>query len=256
MSSVPVVTRGAIRAGLTAIGLPLGAEVIMHSSLKSFGRVVDGPDGVIDGVRDAIGPEGTLVVPNLTFRGFERTRPVFDSRALPSESGLITETLRQRNEAMRSLHPLSSVSALGHNAEEIVSTHSETPCGPLSPYWKLWDRGGWILFAGANFGSNSCFHVAEEIVNPPYLSYDDEPDVRVVDQNGERFVRTFRRYACARLGISRYLQKMEPVYHEKDLVRQGMIGSSVIHLIRAKDAVDVAIEVLQDDPLWICEPPR
>lgn len=251
----PPVTREMIQAGLSDLGLPQGAEVLLHSSLRSFGYVEGGADAVIDGLLDCIGPEGTLIVPTLTFRGFDTTRPVFDSRTLPSETGKITETVRQRPGALRSLHPLSSVAALGARAQEYTATHGPTPCGPQSPYWKLWERNGWIVFAGAHFGSNSCFHVAEEIVSPPYLSYDIEPDVQVINRHGQVTTGTFRRYACARLGIRRYLQKMEPIYRERGAIVQGTIGSSLIQVIRAKDSVDLAVEILQKDPDWICIPP-
>ena len=142
----PVVTRQEIAAGLRALGVAEGAQVLLHSSLKSFGYVVGGADAVIDAILDVVGPAGTLVCPTLTFRNFEATRPVFDSRTLPSNTGLITETLRRRPGALRSLHPLSSVAAFGAAAEELTAWHDDTPCGPGTPYWKLWENGGQVVY--------------------------------------------------------------------------------------------------------------
>src|SRR5579872_5461399 len=181
----PLVTRADICTGLRKLGLPRAAIVLMHSSLKSLGRVDGGPEAVIDAVLDVIGPEGTLVVPTLTFRGFVLSGRSFDARTQTSETGLITETLRLRPGARRSLHPLSSVAAVGAAAAEITASHDDTPCGPGSPYRKLWELGGYTLFVGVDFVCNSTFHVAEEWIDPPYLSYDLEPDVPVTGLDGQ-----------------------------------------------------------------------
>lgn len=252
-ATLPVVTREEIAAGLRRLGIAEGQEILLHSSLKSFGRVDGGADAVIDAFLNVLGPSGTLVCPTLTFRGFEATRPVFDSRTLPSETGLITETLRRRPGALRSLHPLSSVTAFGAAAEELTAWHDDTPCGPGTPYWKLWERGALVVFAGATLKSNSLFHVAEEIASPPYLSYDYERDVQVIDRHGRTYVRTFRRYACSRLGIPRYLGKMHPVYQERGALREGRIGNSRILLLSARDSVNLAVEVLKANPEWITQ---
>lgn len=245
------VTREDVSAGLRSLGLPEGAIVLMHSSLSSFGHVQGGADAVIDGVMEVLGPTGTLVVPTLTFCGFEQANRRFDSRAQPSETGLITETVRCRPDAFRSLHPLSSVAALGARAEEITTWHGDTPCGPGSPYWKLWEWGGYSLFVGVGLGCNSMFHVAEDLVRPAYLSYDKETQVVVIDRHGRESMGTFRRYACARLGITRYLAKMESVYEGAGVVKSIMIGRALVRLLPAEDNVALASDVLRNRPEWI-----
>lgn len=245
------VTQNDISAGLRSLGLPEGAIVLMHSSLSSLGHVQGGARAVIDGVLDALGPTGSLVVPTLTFRGFEKSNRRFDSRTQPSETGLITETLRCRSDAYRSLHPLSSVAAVGARAEEITAWHGDTPCGPGSPYWKLWEWGGHCLFVGVGFGSNSMFHVAEDLVRPAYLSYDEEAEVVVIDRHGRESIGTFRRYACSRLGITRYLAKMESVYEDASVVKSVMIGRSLVRTLSAEDNVALASDLLRDRPEWI-----
>lgn len=248
----PTVTREEITAGLCRLGLPKGALVLMHSSLKSFGYVEGGADAVIDGVLEALGQEGTLVVPTLTFAGFEQSRPYFDARSQPSETGAITEQLRRRTGARRSLHPLSSVAAIGKEAERITGRHGQTPCGPESPYTFVADHPrGYTLFVGAGFGSNSLFHVAEERVAPEYLTYDVEPDVHVTDMEGTTSVGPFKRYACARLGIRRYLQKIEAPFYEAGAVSEVRIGASQVRLLPAAANVYQSAKMLRERPEWI-----
>ena len=52
--------------GLGELGLRPGDVVLVHSSLSSFGYVEGGADAVIDALLDAVGPEGTVMVPTLT----------------------------------------------------------------------------------------------------------------------------------------------------------------------------------------------
>lgn len=252
--TTPLVTRQEIAAGLRALGLPEKATVLIHGSLKSLGTVVGGADAVIDAILDVIGPEGTLVVPTLTFRGFALSGRRFDARTQPSETGLITETVRLRPQARRSLHPLSSAAALGAVAEAITTGHDDTPCGPGSPYWQLWERAGYTLFLGVEFGCNSLFHVAEEIVAPAYLSYDVEAEVAVTDLQGNTRTGTYRRYACSRLGIMRYLGKMGRVYAEAGVLCTAQIGAAKVCLLPARENVGLAVERLRQDAEWILTP--
>ena len=62
----PYVSRRDLVAGFRAVGLEAGMHVVVHSSLKRFGIVEDGPHGVIDALEEVITPKGTLVMPTLT----------------------------------------------------------------------------------------------------------------------------------------------------------------------------------------------
>ena len=58
-----MVTMKTIADGLRQIGIQKGDVLLVHSSLKSLGRVAGGADTVINALIDTIGPEGTLVMP-------------------------------------------------------------------------------------------------------------------------------------------------------------------------------------------------
>src|SRR5688500_3872525 len=52
-----------LRHVLRALGVGGGDVVLMHSSKSSLGFVAGGPQAVVQAALDAVGPEGTLVVP-------------------------------------------------------------------------------------------------------------------------------------------------------------------------------------------------
>ena len=60
---MPLLTRRQITDQLRTLGLASGDVVMMHSSLSSLGFVDGGAETVINGILDAIGGEGTLMVP-------------------------------------------------------------------------------------------------------------------------------------------------------------------------------------------------
>jgi aminoglycoside N3'-acetyltransferase len=146
------VTREDVAAALRAIGVLPGDTVMFHSSLSSIGTVVGGPDAVIDGFLDAVGPTGTVVVPTLS-KWEPEQRPhvweLWDIKTTPTYCGIIPETFRKRPEAVRSNHYTHSVAAIGPRAREITAHHGEwglrqSPWGPgafaeASPWQRFMD---------------------------------------------------------------------------------------------------------------------
>ncbi len=242
-----------IVAGLEAIGLREGMNLLVHSSLRSFGYVQGGPDTVIDAILHVLGDSGTLVVPTLSFRSIDEGAPFFHAKNTPSDCGIITEILRQRPGALRSLHPVSSVAALGPNAGFLTESHKDTPCDLNSPYGRLLSLNGYSLFLGVGFGSNSMFHVAEEMVAPQYLSYKAIEDAHIIDLEGREYVATFRRYNCSQSGVIRHLVKMGQVFEERGVLSLEKIGNSTCTLISARDNVEISCEVLRRDPGFILD---
>ncbi len=105
--------------------------LMMHSSLHSLGRVDGGAETVIDAVLEVLGADGTLMVPTFNY---VLEMEVFDPATVHSQTGLITNTLRQRPEAVRSLHPTYSVAAIGRHADEFTREHwKEESVGIGSP---------------------------------------------------------------------------------------------------------------------------
>lgn len=253
-NGTPVVGVDDIVDGLRRLGVADGAVLLVHSSLRSFGHVRGGADAVIDALVACVGADGTVLVPTLSFRSYDPARPAFDARTTPSDTGRVTEVFRRRPDAVRSVHPVSSAAAIGRAAGYLTTAHGDTPCGPTSPYARLAELDGHCLFLGAQFASNSVFHVAEEAAQPDYLGYHALRDVHVVDQSGRSSVRTFRRYDCADRGVRRYLAKMEPIFRRQGLVRETAIGSCRAMIIRARDNVRVTSALLRETPEYLLAP--
>lgn len=175
------VTPERIAADLRALGVGPGDVLLVHSSLSAVGWVPGGAQGVVEGLRTAVGPDGTVVVPthstDLTdpsvwenppvpeswYETVRETTPAYRADATPTRGmGAIPECLRDYDDAVRSDHPHYSFAALGADAGDVTATHRlEAGLGEASPLAAVYDRGGSVLVLGCEPGRNTSLHLAE-----------------------------------------------------------------------------------------------
>ena len=242
------VTRRDIVRGVRQLGLEAGASVLVHSSLSSLGYVEGGADTLIDALLEAVSPNGTVLVPTLT--GSEALNaenpPFYDPSETPCWTGRIPETLRQRPDAVRSLHPTHSVAAIGARAQALTQDHefSITPCGPDSPYGRLARTGGHILLLGVTHSVNTTMHHVEEIVGVPYHMQPGLVAARIKTGEHVRTIHTM----LHRYGPQRCFERMEPVFRERGIQRDGRIGQAQVRLIDTRRMVEITRQALLQDP--------
>ncbi len=239
-------------AALRALGLSPGAIVLAHSSLRSLGWVAGGADTVVNALREALSPGGTVLVPTLTgtARDSPKYPPVFDAGTSPSWTGRIPETVRRRPEARRSRHPTHSVAGLGPATERLIAGHEycATPCAAESPYGRLASMGGFILLLGVTHASNTSLHMVEEVAGVPYHMQRRRARARVRRDDG-----TWEDVMTA-LHLWRWernFPRVEPLLREAGAQRSGVVGAAVAHLIEARTMRDLLVPLLQDDPLLL-----
>ncbi|MFF0264529.1 AAC(3) family N-acetyltransferase [Kribbella sp. NPDC004536] len=175
-------TRNDIADGLRQLGLDRTSEVIVHSSLSSFGYVDGGAEAVCAALTEVCGtvlmPAGSwdltgtpappgLVRPRNAFWNAE-TWPEFDEKLSQATSfrpdlpvdkwlGTIPETFRRTCSPARTGHPLFSYQAAGPAAERILG--AQRPDWPLGPIEAL---DGDVLLIGVSHTSNTTIHLAEQ----------------------------------------------------------------------------------------------
>ena len=65
-----------LRSDLEILGVRQGDSILVHSSMKALGTRLD-PQEVIGCLQEAVGPEGTLLMPALTYENVTSEHPVF-----------------------------------------------------------------------------------------------------------------------------------------------------------------------------------
>lgn len=247
------VIRDDVVAGLRRLGMKPGDKVLVHSSLSSFGHVEGGAETVIDALLEAVGPQGTVLVPTLT--GDESLSaanpPRFDPVSTPCWTGAIPETFRKRPGAIRSLHPTHSVAAIGRAADVLTRDHwqSVTPCDEASPYGKLaGEPNGYVLLIGASYQTLTILHHVEEIAGVEYHMQDRPVRAEIIVGGAP----ICRHYLLHRYGTPRDFGILEPLVVERGLQAETVVGKSRLRLIRAQGLVEVALRCLRANARFLC----
>jgi aminoglycoside 3-N-acetyltransferase len=176
-TNLPVpATRRSLAADLGALGLKPGDSVLVHAALRSVGKVLGGANTILDALRDAVGPEGTVL--GYTdwdgqddvedYPGLHDDAPVFDpliSRTV-RDNGFFPELLRTTPGAIRSTNPGASMAAIGVKAAWFTAGHAlNYGYGPQSPLGKLVEAGGKTLMLGAPLDRMTLLHHAEHLAD-------------------------------------------------------------------------------------------
>lgn len=171
---------------LRALGIREGDAVLVHSSMKAIGTALS-PEEILAVLQAAVGGEGTLLLPALTYESVTPEHPVFDSRTSVPCIGLLPRTFQTLPGVLRSAHPTHSVCARGRLAETLTAEHilDNTPVGPHSPFMRLADCGGKLLFIGEVVDCCTFMHGLEEIAGVDYVLNRDTTAYTV---DGERAI--------------------------------------------------------------------
>ena len=240
-----------------ALGLRRGDMVLMHSSFRSLSPGAGGPGTLISKLMSVLGPRGTLVIPTLSYAWVTEDNPVFDVRKTRSCIGAVPEFFRQLPGVCRSLSPTHSVAALGRLAREVTQGHllDQTPAGPHSPFRRVAEAGGKLLFLGCGLGPNTSIHGAEEMVEAPYLFLPGLFPFTVVDETGRCRDILCRRHSFRR-GNTVYVQHYERLLElldPKDKM-SGRVGQADCWLLDARAVWQRAETVLRQDAFSFVEP--
>lgn len=206
-----------LREDLLKAGVRPGACILVHSSLSKLGHIPGGADTVIDALIAAVGEHGTVCFPALSYLFTTESNPVFDVRTTPCNIGTIPETFRKRTGVVRSVHPTHSVCALGPEAEEIVKDHFKdtTPVGPNSPFRKIFEKNGQVLFLGCTPRCNTSMHGVEELLDtrPPFLFQENPIVYSVTDYSGKTEKVTHTRHNFS--GVGQRYERVAELLKEK-----------------------------------------
>jgi aminoglycoside 3-N-acetyltransferase len=239
---------------LRALGLQPGGLLLVHSSLGSMGRVPGGPETVIRGLLTALGPDGTLLLPALTYEFVTLKNPVFDSRTTPCCVGAIPEHFRTREGTLRSVHPTHSVCGLGPLAADLLDRHKSdtTPCGPSSPFRLLPEFDGQILMLGCGLRPNTSMHSLEETVVPEYL-FDPAITYTISDESGTTIRKDYTPH-----GFHGWEQRYDRIgaLMDPDALRTGQVAGAESHLLDAREFWRIATARLRADPLFFVDRAR
>lgn len=154
-----------IAADLDALGGVRGRVVMVHASLRAIGTVDGGASGVVQAIRAALGPDGTMMMMIAANDG-----EPFDSLSTPAdpENGVLAEVFRTHHGVVVNDHPACRFAAVGPDAAALLEPQPlHDYYGHGTPLERLWEMGGAVLRLGSDVDTVTLTHYAEYLAAVP-----------------------------------------------------------------------------------------
>ena len=240
------------------IGIKEGQTIIIHCSLSKMGWVVGGAEVVIQALINAVGKDGTLMMPTQTWKNLDpslgvydvpeswwstirKHSPAYNPATTPSVGmGVVAELFRTFPGAKRSSHPVRSFAALGVKAEWLVNNHDlENVFGNSSPLGKLYELDGHVLLIGVNHSVNTSLHLAEHRADYPGKRYVRESSAILVD--GKRQWVTYQTLDLQADDFAIIGNAYEAAYK----IPLDRLGQATVRFIKQRPLVDWAVNWME-----------
>lgn len=246
---------------LAEMGIRHGDTLLVHSALSKMGYVEGGPAALVKALLNAVGDSGNLLMPSSPNPArqldYIRANSTFDVNQTPSKMGAVTEYFRRMEGVQRSLHPTEPVCAFGPLAEYFVSGHfnEPTPYTANSPWYRVAEKGGKILYAGVtldNAGTN--LHTMEDAVDFPYPVYTEEKfKVNIIDSDGTSHeVETVVHNPV--MSDKRRCDELLPMFGREGAMQRVKLGDAECLLFDAKRMFDVMVEQFNSNGVTMYTP--
>jgi aminoglycoside N3'-acetyltransferase len=228
---------------LKALGIKPGDGLLVHSSYSTIGKVVGGPDAVLDALLETVGAEGHIMFPAFAFH---IDLGPYDSVTTPTTMGIIPETARKRPQFYRSDFPYNSVIVSGPQAVQIAENHvSRGHCRPGDPIDRFAMLGGYVMLLGVPFRNNTTVHIGECLADLPHrrMSFDG-PFMTLLYANGQKILYN----VSGGPGCSESFGAVEGIMRERNHIIDGYMGVAPVRLMRGKDVIFDTVDLLKRAP--------
>ena len=228
------ISRETLIQQLLALGVQPGGVLLVHTSFSRVKPVEDGPVGLIAALRAALGPDGTLVMPSMSYDDDH----VYDKTTSPcSEMGVVADTFWRLPGILRSDNN-HAFAAAGPLAEKITAPQPiERPHGLDSPVGRVYELDGQVLLLGVDQDSNTTVHLAENLAG---VRYRRAKYITVLkDGVPTRFDYQEIDHCCQNFAL------VDGWLNERQLQKYGTVGYAEARLMRSRAIVSVVTERLK-----------
>jgi len=250
---------------LRTLGLAQGDTVFTHASVRAVGAVAGGPDQIHLAIKDAVGPDGTLLMYASCPDGYDEVGrgtlspdaeaelleklPPFDAATARSarDNGALVEMLRTYPGSRVNNHVARFV-AWGTHAEHLFAEQPwNYAFGATSALERFVELDGKILLLGSDHDAVTFLHYAEHV--------GDFPGKRVVRylvpvlERGDRVWRAMEEFDTSDDGAHanwppRFFARIVDLHLRRTGNRGGLVGDARSHLFSARALLDRALPIM------------
>ncbi|MCC7448846.1 MAG: aminoglycoside 3-N-acetyltransferase [Anaerolineae bacterium] len=256
-----LVTHSALVRAFQALGVTPGQIIMLHASVKSIGKIVGGPNVIIQALLTVLTSTGTLMMyagwedipdfiadlPQPIQQIYYDEHPAFDPQIARSvrEYSILAEFLRTWPGAQRSENPEASIVAVGAQAAWITQGHPlNYGYGVGSPLAKLVELNGHVLMLGAPLDTITLLHYAEFCANMPHKNvvHYQCPVLR----DGEKVWIELEDYDTGEPHGDYTFATIAQAYLQANRGRSGKVGNATSYLFDATDLAAFAVHWLEN----------
>lgn len=237
-------SRAAVTDQLRTLGVEPSGVLLVHSSFRAVRPVEGGPLGLIAALGDALGANGTLVMPSMTDNDDEPFDPATSASA--PDLGIVPALFWRMPGVVRSDHPFAFAAIGPHAAATTADPLPIPPHTAASPVGRVHDLDGQVLLLGCGYDGCTMLHLAELLAGVLYRV----PKHCTILKHGRpvRIDYGENDHCCQRFALA------EPWLQSRGQQTDGLVGHARARLARARDIVTVAREHLASDPLLFLHP--
>ncbi|MFN3917242.1 MAG: AAC(3) family N-acetyltransferase [Flavobacteriales bacterium] len=256
------ITTDQLVADLRNCGICLGDTLLVHSSLSKIGYVEGGAPTVVHALMAALGERGNLLMPSSPNAGMQldyiKSNPVFDVLNSPSAMGSITEYFRKQPRIRRSLSPTEPICAFGPDASYFTSGHTaeETPYTANSPFYRITEKNGKILYIGVTLiNAGTSLHLLEDAVqNFPFPVYCPQLfTAKVIDEEGQNHSWKIKVHN-PEMSNRRKCDELIPLFESTGCLTHCKIGKTDALLLDAKGMLDTMLRLYHERGITMYTP--
>lgn len=226
-----------------ALGVKPGGVLLVHTSFSKVKPVEDGPVGLIRALRSALGPDGTLVMPSMSY---DDDHPFDKNTTSCPEMGIVADTFWRLPDVLRSDNN-HAFAAVGPLAARITASHPiDPPHGLDSPVGRVFELDGQVLLLGVRQDSNTTIHLAENLAGVRYRR--DKYITLLKEGRPTRFAYREIDHCCQNFSL------VDDWLDSRGLQCHGTVGHAETRLARSRDIVELVTARLKADEVTFLHP--
>lgn len=224
---------------LNELEIPNGATVIMHTSLRSIGRIEGGAEALLDTLINYFTERDTvLIVPTHTWHKLGTTDITLDMLYPETCLGVFPTVALFDPRGKRSENPTHSVVAFGQKerVEKLLANEAyvDTPASPNGVYAALASTLGYIMLVGVGQDKNTFIHSADEMLGVANRIELNPTRATVRCRDGRVIERDLYMFNEAIYGdTSLRFPKYEAAFRYHNLIKDGNLGEAKVQLADA-----------------------
>lgn len=241
-----------LKKALIDVGIKEGDTILVHSNIALLGAWQGDREEILnahfEAFMEVLGEEGTLCVPAY-FYEYARNSEPYDLKLSPvsKELGIFASYVASKENATRSINPISAISAVGKNAEFINGGKSGSSYGYDTPWERLTRIDAKMIFLGIDLRSLTYLHYVEQCMTLPHL-YNKVYDTPVFD-NGKKIDTTIiAQVRYLDFDISYSSLKNTTEFTNAGIVKSVKVGRGKIYSTNCKDMFDYCAQKLKENP--------